>query len=78
MYNNRTDPPKPNAPCRGCPDRHMACHAECSKYQEWNAERQAILAIKSKEREVNDGIVRMNYETRNRTTKHRHSRRKTF
>lgn len=24
-----------NAPCKDCPDRHIACHDHCQKYQEW-------------------------------------------
>ena len=24
-------------PCKGCTDRHTACHDSCDKYQEWLA-----------------------------------------
>lgn len=30
-----------NAPCLGCVDRHLACHDQCSNYQEWQAENKA-------------------------------------
>ena len=23
------------SPCKGCPDRHPACHGSCEKYKEW-------------------------------------------
>lgn len=25
-------------PCKGCKERHMHCHSECSKYKEFRAE----------------------------------------
>lgn len=25
------------APCKGCPERHVGCHASCSKYAEFKA-----------------------------------------
>ena len=25
-------------PCKDCPDRHVNCHATCSKYTEWRKE----------------------------------------
>lgn len=27
-----------NSPCLNCPDRHLHCHSECGKYQEYKAE----------------------------------------
>ena len=24
-----------NAPCKGCPNRHPACHDSCKAYQDW-------------------------------------------
>ena len=24
-----------NSPCKGCTDRHTACHGGCGKYQAW-------------------------------------------
>ncbi len=26
------------APCKGCADRHTACHDHCEKYAKWKAE----------------------------------------
>lgn len=26
------------APCKGCADRHTACHGKCEAYQEWRDE----------------------------------------
>lgn len=34
-------------PCKGCEERHMACHSECSKYTEW-------LAIHEQEKGIAD------------------------
>lgn len=28
-----------SAPCKNCPDRCVACHDRCEKYQAWHAER---------------------------------------
>lgn len=30
------------APCKGCPDRHEACHDHCERYQAYKAERESI------------------------------------
>lgn len=27
-----------NAPCKGCVDRHTACHDHCGKYAKWKEE----------------------------------------
>lgn len=28
-------------PCKGCTDRHTACHDHCEKYQEWSGQHHA-------------------------------------
>ena len=28
--------------CKGCTERHLACHDTCQKYQNWKAENQKI------------------------------------
>ncbi len=33
---------KSNPPCKDCKDRHMGCHAKCSKYIDWDKARQVI------------------------------------
>jgi len=33
-----------NAPCHGCPDRHVGCHGTCERYKEYSEERQRIRA----------------------------------
>ena len=30
-----------DSPCRGCEDRHTACHDSCEKYKEWKERDQA-------------------------------------
>lgn len=35
-----------NAPCRDCPDRYLACHDHCPKYQAFRAERERLYAEK--------------------------------
>lgn len=37
------------APCQHCPVRHLGCHSECQKYQEFHNERTAIYAARLKE-----------------------------
>lgn len=34
------------APCKGCAERHSACHDHCAKYAEWKAEYQTEEALK--------------------------------
>ena len=29
------------SPCKGCADRHTACHGKCEAYKEWKDEYQA-------------------------------------
>ena len=29
---------RPTCPCKGCQDRHEACHGQCDRYQVWKAE----------------------------------------
>ena len=38
---------EPNiSPCKGCADRHTACHDQCAKYAQWKAEHQKSEAQK--------------------------------
>lgn len=30
-----------NPYCKGCPDRHLACHDSCEKFAEWRKEHAA-------------------------------------
>ena len=38
------------SPCKGCTDRHTACHGSCGKYKEWvdqyHAQQQHLTATK--------------------------------
>ena len=36
-------------PCKGCADRHEACHATCERYKTWSAENDARRAARLKE-----------------------------
>lgn len=31
------------SPCKGCKDRHKACHDSCDRYKEWKAEHDAAM-----------------------------------
>ena len=33
------------SPCKGCEDRHTACHDTCTKYADWKAECQRVKAL---------------------------------
>lgn len=33
------------SPCKGCEDRHTACHDHCTKYADWKAECQRMKAL---------------------------------
>lgn len=37
-----------DSPCFGCKERHIGCHATCSKYGSWNAAHKKELAAKRK------------------------------
>lgn len=41
---------RPKAPCKGCEDREIGCHAWCKKYQEYRQEMDAynLLVRKNK------------------------------
>lgn len=41
-----------NAPCRGCPDREVGCHAGCELYKAYRAERDRM----NEEKRVMSGI----------------------
>ena len=32
------------SPCKGCEDRHTACHGHCEKYAKWKEEQQKATA----------------------------------
>ena len=34
---------QPNAPCKGCNDRKIGCHAECERYSEFGRNRRIWL-----------------------------------
>ena len=34
-----------NTTCKGCPDRALACHDHCERYQAWRAEHNAEMAF---------------------------------
>ena len=35
-------------PCKGCLDRHAACHASCDRYKAWQEARQPELEARKK------------------------------
>ncbi len=45
---------KETAPCKDCPDRHLACHDSCEKYKEWRERHHAQL------KHLDDNRYRMN------------------
>lgn len=50
--------PKPNPPCKDCPDRVIGCHSTCEKYKAYNVEREKlwyqIRDSRMKEKQVDD------------------------
>lgn len=56
------------APCKGCEDRHLACHATCAKYAEYTAwvkaTRKAEIHEKELDRAKHDGINRLSKQRR--------------
>ena len=45
-----------NAPCKDCPDRALACHDTCSKYQAFLRENNNRKALISAERALNQTL----------------------
>ena len=47
-----------NAPCKGCVDRHTACHYRCEKYAKWKEEfRKASAAEKEYKRKCREDYL---------------------
>lgn len=44
------------APCKGCADRAVGCHASCGKYIEYAEERRQARERKAKDLEINEGV----------------------
>lgn len=38
-------------PCKDCPDRHITCHSECTRYLRW---KEHLAALKAAERAEKD------------------------
>lgn len=45
-----------NSPCKDCPDRHVGCHGECERYQEFNRSREAYREEHRKELETRNAV----------------------
>lgn len=41
-----------NAPCKGCEERHSLCHANCSRYAQFRAERDRINQARDRDNRV--------------------------
>lgn len=39
-------------PCRGCEERHLACHSRCDKYNKWKAEYDRASELKRQNEEM--------------------------
>lgn len=61
-------------PCKGCTDRKLGCHSECSRYEGWTIE---MGDIKAKEKEYRDS-ERSKYIDPNRLKKNYYGRTKGF
>ena len=40
------------APCKGCQDRYLGCHADCPKYKEFKAESDAVRDARTQRQEA--------------------------
>ena len=38
-------------PCKDCPDRHLNCHSECSRYLRWKEHLGALKAAEKAEKD---------------------------
>lgn len=43
-----------NPPCRDCPDRHINCHSECTRYLRWKEHLAALKAAEKAEKDKDD------------------------
>lgn len=44
------------APCMGCMDRRLGCHAECWRYIDWANERQTVRKKQREEQQLNQAL----------------------
>lgn len=59
-----------NAPCYGCTDRRVGCHAKCDKYQAYHAERVKVYEENRKAGDLMDFLddVKRHRNDRNRSS----------
>ena len=53
-------------PCRDCPRRSAACHADCADYAAWNALHQAAVAKDRQKREAEEFTIEICVKVRER------------
>lgn len=46
------------APCKGCQDRHIGCHATCEVYLAYHAERVKICAEQQKQKKKTNAFMK--------------------
>lgn len=64
-----------SAPCKNCPDRHLACHDECKKYQEYKEHNESRKAEYNRYKELQS--IRYGYN-KNKTKGFSFSKHKTY
>lgn len=58
------------APCKNCNDRYLACHDNCEKYKEFNAERKRVQELASKQKQTSYDYFKVRkYHVRKETRK---------
>lgn len=51
------------SPCKGCPDRHIACHDSCEKYAEYKKRHYAEKDRMQREDMLKNAIENLNYSS---------------
>lgn len=56
-----------SAPCKGCADRQLACHASCDRYKRWKADRDKLTDLIRRDKQAHYAATRRMAKTSRRS-----------
>jgi len=66
------------SPCKGCPDRHELCHADCERYGAWKAYKEAGRRKRREIMDVDSTMIDSNVQRREAYRAHARNRLKSL
>jgi hypothetical protein len=66
------------SPCKGCPDRHPACHDTCDRYGAWKARKDAGRLKKQADKDAVAALIEGNVQRREAYRAHARNRLKSL